>query len=328
MNFEGNDNVSVPEQNSRPYTGYLEYRSGKTPASFAAQATPDQVSAGFSYFSKEENSRISLTAFRAIIVGQAFGVAGVTKLGDRFTNYYSNLVADTRTDPMRVFIRGINFPQYSGLYKDIKPALPQGVGFQHYLCVYIPETDQLMLVSLTMALSEHIRECIAESASRALGRKLPSSRVNMFGLCDLSQSFYMLKFTGQFVKKNKENQLWNNNGEMYFLPEVEVKSVVGDEQIKFLEQQAVRFGNWLFADIARNVDAMKSDRNAQAQPAADAAPAQPVQSSQQVSAAMSGAQQNATSNAKQVMMQAGWTEPTTDDRFPITEPMNESDLPF
>lgn len=327
MDFHGNDNVSVPEQNSRPYTGYLEYRSGKTPASFAAQATPDQVSAGFSYFSKEENSRISLTAFRAIIVGQAFGVAGVTKLGDRFTNYYSNLVADTRTDPMRVFIRGINFPQYSGLYKDIKPALPQGVGFQHYLCVYIPETDQLMLVSLTMALSEHIRESIAESASRALGRKLPSSRVNMFGLCDLSQSFYMLKFTGQFVKKNKENQLWNNNGEMYFLPEVEVKSVVGDEQIKFLEQQAVRFGNWLFADIARNVDAMKtekSDRNAQVQPAADAAPAYSVQPSQQVSAAMSGAQQN----AKQVMMQAGWTEPTTDDRFPATEPMNESDLPF
>lgn len=327
MNFEGNDNVSVPEQNSRPYTGYLEYRSGKTPASFAVQATPDQVSAGFSYYDKDANSRISLTAFRAIIVGQAFGVAGVTKLGDRFTNYYSNLVADTRTDPMRVFIRGINFPQYSGLYKDIKPALPQGVGFQHYLCVYIPEIDQLMLVSLTMALSEHIRECIAESASRALGRKLPSSRVNMFGLCDLSQSFYMLKFTGQFVKKNKENQLWNNNGEMYFLPEVEVKSVVGDEQIKFLEQQAVRFGNWLFADIARNVDAMKSDRNAQVQPAADAAPAQhaqPVQPSQQVSAAMSGAQQD----AKQVMMQAGWTEPTIDDRFPTTEPMNESDLPF
>lgn len=327
MDFQGNDNVSVPEQNSRPYQAYLEYRSGKTPASFAAQATPDQVSAGFSYYDKDANSRIGLTAFRAIIVGQAFGVAGVTKLGDRFTNYYSNLVADTRTDPMRVFIRGINFPQYSGLYKDIKPALPQGVGFQHYLCVYIPETDQLMLVSLTMALSEHIRECIAESASRALGRKLPTSRVNMFGLCDLSQSFYMLKFTGQFVKKNKENQLWNNNGEMYFLPEVEVKSVVGDEQIKFLEQQAVRFGNWLFADIARNVDAMKSDRNAQVQPAADAAPAQhaqPVQPSQQVSAAMSGAQQS----AKQVMMQAGWTEPSIDDRFPATEPMNESDLPF
>ena len=327
MDFQGNDNVNVPEQNSRPYTGYLEYRSGKTPASFAAQAQPDQVSAGFSYYDKDANTRIKLDAFRAIIVGQAFGVAGVTKLGDRFTNYYSNLVADTRTDPMRVFIRGINFPQYSGLYKDIKPALPQGVGFQHYLCVYIPEIDQLMLVSLTMALSEHIRECIAESASRALGRKLPSSRVNMFGLCDLSQSFYMLKFTGQFVKKNKENQLWNNNGEMYFLPEVDVKSVVGDEQIKFLEQQAVRFGNWLFADIARNVDAMKSDRNAQVQPAADATPvqtAQPAQPVQQASAAMSGAQQN----AKQVMMQSGWTEPTIDDRFPITEPIQESDLPF
>jgi hypothetical protein len=324
MNFEGNDNVNVPEQNSRPYTGYLEYRSGKTPASFAAQATPDQVSAGFSYYDRESNTRIKLDAFRAIIVGQAFGVAGVTKLGDRFTNYYSNLVADTRTDPMRVFIRGINFPQYSGLYKDIKPALPQGVGFQHYLCVYIPEIDQLMLISLTMALSEHIRECIAESASRALGRKLPSSRVNMFGLCDLSQSFYMLKFTGQFVKKNKENQLWNNNGEMYFLPEVEVKSVVGDEQIKFLEQQAVRFGNWLFADIARNVDAMKSDRNAPVQPAADATPVQTAQPAQPVSAAMSGAQQN----SKQVMMQAGWTEPAIDDRFPITEPIQESDLPF
>ena len=324
MDFQGNDNVNVPEQNSRPYTGYLEYRSGKTPASFAAQAQPDQVSAGFSYYDRESNTRIKLDAFRAIIVGQAFGVAGVTKLGDRFTNYYSNLVADTRTDPMRVFIRGINFPQYSGLYKDIKPALPQGVGFQHYLCVYIPEIDQLMLISLTMALSEHIRECIAESASRALGRKLPSSRVNMFGLCDLSQSFYMLKFTGQFVKKNKENQLWNNNGEMYFLPEVEVKSVVGDEQIKFLEQQAVRFGNWLFADIARNVDAMKSDRNAQVQPAADATPVQTAQPAQPVSAAMSGAQQN----AKQVMMQSGWTEPAIDDRFPITEPIQESDLPF
>jgi len=326
MDFQGNDNVSVPEQNSRPYTGYLEYRSGKTPASFAAQATPDQVSAGFSYYDKDANSRIGLTAFRAIIVGQAFGVAGVTKLGDRFTNYYSNLVADTRTDPMRVFIRGINFPQYSGLYKDIKPALPQGVGFQHYLYVYIPELDDMKLISLTMALSEHIRSSIADSASRALGKNVPPSRVNMFGLCELSSAYYMLKFTGNFVKKNKENQLWNNNGEMYFLPELQVKTINGDEQLKYLDSQSERFGNWLFSDIARNVDAFNADRkNSTGQQAASAhvEPATPV-----TPAPAAHAASNATSNAKQVMMQAGWTEPTIDDRFPITEPIQESDLPF
>ena len=251
-------------------------------------------------------------------------MAGVTKLGDRFTNYYSNLVSDTRTDPMRVFIRGINFPQYSGLYKDIKPALPQGVGFQHYLCVYIPELDDMKLISLTMALSEHIRSSIADSASKALGKNVPPSRVNMFGLCDLSSAYYMLKFTGGYVKKNKENAIWNGTGEMYFLPELQVKTVNGDEQLKYLDAQADRFGNWLFNDIARNVDAYNSDRkngtgqhNTSAGPSAglsEVAPATPAAPT--------------ASNAKQVMMQAGWTEPAIEDKFPIVEPIQESDLPF
>ena len=324
MDFRETDAVELPEQNTRPYSGFLEYKSGKTPATFAASATPEQVGCGFSYYDKDSNTRHSLTSFRAIIIGQAFGVAGVTKLGDRFTNYYSNLVSDTRTDPMRVFIRGINFPQYSGLYKDIKPALPQGVGFQHYLCVYIPELDDMKLISLTMALSEHIRSSIADSASKALGKNVPPSRVNMFGLCDLSSAYYMLKFTGGYVKKNKENAIWNGAAEMYFLPELQVKTVNGEEQLKYLDAQADRFGNWLFNDIARNVDAFNSDRkNGTGQQAAPAH-VEPVATT--ATPAVSATP--ATSNAKQVMMQAGWTEPAIDDRFPITEPIQESDLPF
>ena len=328
MDFKETDAIELPEQNNRPYSGYLEYKSGKTPATFAAQATPDQVNCGFSYYDKDRNTRHSLTAFRAIIVGQAFGVAGVTKLGDRFTNYYSNLVADTRTDPMRVFIRGINFPQYSGLYKDIKPALPQGVGFQHYLCVYIPELDDMKLISLTMALSEHIRSSIADSASRALGKNVPPSRVNMFGLCELSSAYYMLKFTGGYVKKNKENAIWNNNGEMYFLPELQVKTINGDEQLKYLDAQSERFGNWLFSDIARNVDAYNADRKNNTGQQAAPAHVEPATPATLATPAASNAASNAMPNAKQVMMQAGWTEPTIEDKFPIVEPIQESDLPF
>lgn len=322
MDFNSDNAVQIPESNVRPFSGYLEYKSGKTPASFAQAALPEQVGAGFSYYDKESNTRIRLDKFRAIVIGHAFGIAGVTKLGDKYTNYRSNLVADTRTDPMRVFMAGVNHPQHEGLYKNIKPLLPQGVGFQHYLAVYIPELNDVKLLSLTMALSEHLRESIAAAATASSGRKVATSRVNMFALMDMANQYYMFTFDGQFVKKTKDNTPWSGNTEMYFLPATKVGSITDAKQVAFLNEHSERFGNWLFTDIAKNIDAINASGNTSGNQH-QSVPAVPAGASLQNPPAP------AQSNAKQVMMQAGWTE---DDgsQFPTNDTGSGfgNDLPF
>lgn len=270
MNFEESADVSLPEQQARPFRLFVEYKGGKTPGNFAATATAEQAGAGFSAFDKEtESRRLFNLPLRLIVVGQGFGVSGVTKMGDRYTGYYSNMVADTRTDIMRVFCRGINQPIATGVYKDIKPEMPQGVGFQHYLICYNPEEKELQALQVTVGLSNHIKRAIADAAAKSTGRKTRWDRVNIFDLLSLDSAFYMFTFLPEFQKVNKEGEIWAT-GEAYFYPAVYVATIRKPEQVAFLHQQGQLFSRWLQSDIERNQEAAMSDVK----------PTQPTQASQ------------------------------------------------
>jgi hypothetical protein len=201
------------QQRSYPWTKRVDYRSGKVAQAFAAQAMPENVKAGFSYYDSEAKSSISLEAFQAIVVASLSGIAGVTKEGDRYYNYYSNLVKDTRTDVLAVRMQGVDKVIGTGLYSELKETLPSGVGYTQVLICYVKEYDQIMALNLTVGLQNHLKNAIAVATSTQ------ASKVNLFGLCDLITQFWGFSFTGKFVKTDKEGKPWSGTGDMYFMPE-------------------------------------------------------------------------------------------------------------
>ena len=302
MDFQGVDSVELPQAgNEKPFTKYLEYKPGKTPANFAGSATAEQVNAGFSYYDKEAATRVQLHNFRAIVVGQAMGAGGVTKDGARYINYYSNLVSNTKTDPIRVYMRGASTPVAQGLYQNIKADLPDGVGFKHYLIVYIPELNECAAMEITYGLQCCFQRVIA---SNATGRKVPYNRVNMFALLDMQHQYYMFTFNGSFYKASKEADRYES-GECYFYPQVTVKMIVDDKQLEFLDAHSEAVTKWLESERDRVAGDMMSQTASR--------------SSQQASQASQQAPQQASKQTPQ----------RADDNFPDLEPLNEfADLPF
>lgn len=196
-----------------PWDFRLEYKSGKVQEAFGKVATPEQISAGFSYYDKEAAQKFSLANFTCIVVAPLAGVQGVTKDGERYMNYYSNLVKDTRTDFFQVRIQGIDKVQHEGIYADFKAQLPQGVGFTQVFHVYVVELKKYFAMALTVGLQNHLKAVIGKATNTK------PEKVSLFGLCDLSSQYWGFRFTGNFHKCDKEGSEWNGKGDMYFMPE-------------------------------------------------------------------------------------------------------------
>lgn len=246
--FETPTQAPVGTGNSRPWLYRFEYKSGKTPEGFAKAATPDQVKAGFSYYDKENGQTIHRDTFTVFVVACLSGISGVTKDGDKYLNYYSTLVFDTRTQPMSVFMQGIERPIESGLYADLKPKMPQGVRFTQVLICYDMETKQLIALNLTVGLAMQIQRAIGAASNT------PANKISLFSLCDLSTEFWGLRFTGNYEKKTKEGDPWNGKGEMFFMPEVQAGVVTfgkKPEMIEELNQYADGVREYISAGVAR-----------------------------------------------------------------------------
>lgn len=198
---------------SYPWNKRISYKSGKVAQAFAGKAVPEDVKAGFSYYDSDIKTNVSLESFRAVVVASLCGIAGVTKDGDRYLNYYSNLVNDTRSDLLEVRCQGIDRALHTGLYSDIKHDVPQGVGYTQVLICFIPEYDQFMSVNLTVGLQHHLKKAIATATNT------PVKKINLFGLCDLTSQYWGFRFTGEFSKVDKDGAAWSGQGEMYFMPE-------------------------------------------------------------------------------------------------------------
>lgn len=211
-----------------PYTRFLNYKSGKTPEAFALSALPEQVKAGFSYYDKEAKQAVKVENFTACVVAVLSGVTGTVKNGEYYDNYYSNFVFDTRTELIKVRQFGIEKVLFSGLYRDFKDALPQGVGYSQFLIAYIPELKEVVSIELTAGLSAAIQRAIAETTNTA------AKKVNLFHLCDISTKFWCFKFGSEFAKRDKEGKDYSGKGEMYFMPKIQVFVVSSEKNPQFV----------------------------------------------------------------------------------------------
>ena len=135
MNTQFETPTQAPVKADRPWSKRVTYKSGKTPQGFAAAATPEQVSAGFSYYDSQAAQKIEMTEFVGFVVATLSGVSGTVPDGSRYINYFSSLVYDTRTDPIRVFMQGAERPITQGIYKELD--LPAGVNYTQYLMMCI-----------------------------------------------------------------------------------------------------------------------------------------------------------------------------------------------
>jgi hypothetical protein len=214
-----------------PWVKRIQYRSGKTPAGFAAAAEPEQVKAGFTYYDKDQKANFALTGFTASIVGILSGVSGTVPNGQRYDNYWSSLVEDTRTQKLAVFLgSGDNrVTVASGIYNDFKAGLPDGVGYMKYAVVYLHETKECALIEMTASFENSIKEAIAAQTGQN------PARINVFNLFELSTKFWAVRFQGSFSKRNRDGAQWAGNGDMFFYPSL-VAGVVATEKFPMLPE--------------------------------------------------------------------------------------------
>lgn len=211
---EGDQPVGAPVKGAvTPWTLKLEYKSGKTPEGYVADATPEKAKAGINYYDKEAKERIQIKQeLTCCIVAVLSGVSGTVRdAQDKYYNYSSNLIRDTRYDVLNVWLQGAPKPVYTGIYNDFKKSLPEGVGYTRFLICYVPELDQLISFELTVGLGMAVEAAIAV----ACGKK--TKEISLFNLCDLTQ-FWVVKFANEFDKMTKDGTPWDGKGEMYFIP--------------------------------------------------------------------------------------------------------------
>lgn len=211
MNTEFETPSQAPVKADRPWTKRVTYKSGKTPPGFAAAATPEQVSAGFSFYDSNAGQKVEMKEWVGFVVATLSGVSGTVPDGTRYINYFSSLVYDTRIDPIRVFMQGADRPIATGIYKNL--SLPAGVNYTQYLICYVPELNELVSIELTAGLQNAVKRAIATSCG------IKPNKVSLFSLCDLSTEFWGIRFSGEFEKRDKEGNEWKT-GEMYFMPKL------------------------------------------------------------------------------------------------------------
>lgn len=262
---------------SKPWVKQVEYKSGKTPEGFAATAQPENVKAGFTYYDKEQKANFQMTGFTASIVAVLSGVSGTVPAGNnKFYNYWSSFVADTRIQKLSVFLgSGENRVTIaSGIYNQFKDQLPDGVGYMKSAVCYIHETNECVLIELTAAVENSIKEAIAEQTGQAPGR------INVFNLFELSTKFWAIRFSGSYTKRSREGAGWNGKGDMFFYPTLKA-GVVLAEKFPILPELAAQVSAYIDAG-QKYFETAKSDGASQAGPtqAAPQAAQQPTRAAQ------------------------------------------------
>lgn len=229
--FEQPTAQDVPTRSSTdvPWKKRFDYKSGKTPAAFAETATPEQVKAGFSYYDKDAAAKFQIGNFTASIVAVTFGVSGTVPDGNYYVNYFSNLVFDTRTQPIEVFHfmkSGDEWKKHviaSGFYSDFKDSLPDGVGYCKVLICWIHETKELVSINVSSQVETALKEAIAEPTASSI------SKINIFEIAKSAERFWAIRFDGKFSKRTRDGKMWQGQGDMFFNPSFVAKVATAEK---------------------------------------------------------------------------------------------------
>jgi hypothetical protein len=210
---------------TKPWLYTVGYKSGKTPQAFAQAAKIEDVNGGFNYYDQNVGDRVKYDYFTAYIADIVYMVTGTVPDGDKYMNFYSNPVKDSRTQNVRVYMQGSREIQYSGTVNfdsETKTwsiggkALQQGIGLTMFFVCVLHGTGEVFLLEATSKVSSAMKKAIAAPLNQE------PKKVRLYTLCDMTSQVYAVKFEDAFVKVDKEGQPYTGKGDMFFEPVLKI----------------------------------------------------------------------------------------------------------
>lgn len=307
------------------YLPQVNYKSGKTPEQYVKHATEslnDDVLAGrvgFYIYDREKKEQKTILNPAFVVLSVYAGIDGF----DGDTRYWSNRVKDTRYDELRVFSSASftwngDKKTYKtiaeGRYETLKGKLPQGAKFTIFLVVMLVQTDEVVEIKTTAAVTRGL-----ENALKATGQK----RTFLLGLSD-NDHIWGFRQTG-FAPITKEGEPYAGKGEMFWAPVFQA-GIIDPSKSLALHTKACqaqdaehrRHAAFIAADQKRR--ALSADAaGAEYQAAEKAYYGEPTPKPAQT---VTGINTHVTASA------AASVFPTTAQTPPRVEPTADNDLPF
>ena len=220
LEFSTGHETAPTQGTALPWVKEIRYKAGKTQKNYANDATAQRSGAGFSYYDKEEkqNNPFALPA-TLVICEVVSGISGTIEQDGRFSNFYSNKVLDTRTQAIRVYESGRNFPVITGLYKEIKDQLPAGAKFQSWILAMHYQTKEAVLIEVSAGISIRLKKAIAER----VGCK--PDKVNLWGLGELTTKLWSIRMSGEYERVTKDGNPYEGKDDLFFVPKMEAGTI-------------------------------------------------------------------------------------------------------
>jgi len=224
----GHDFSANPLGSSQPIT----YRAGTLEEAaanmfFDGKMDSEYMTQGFEYYDKEAQARAKIPEFTAYVLGVYYGSFSNGQ-GKGDIRFFSNLVADTKTDVMQssYFMNDQRKTLAIGNYKaDIVPALEKvgrKGGYTRVIVAYIPEFKEIRAIHLGATAEAGFVKAIAKA------RDIAESKASLYGLSDLRSEIWVFRYDGEsepvvFTDKDAKNvaatiPAKKGNKKIYFQP--------------------------------------------------------------------------------------------------------------
>lgn len=223
--FDAPPEGAIPTQTSKMQMRAVQWRPHKTPKDFAASAGGDLFQSwvndgkvGFTTYDKEEKRTFTMSRFSFVVLDMVAGCDGTVWGADNrpVDRYYSNRVFDTRTQRLAVWREGQSGqPAFSGLYRDIKAQLPQGVGYSKYIVAYCIELDCMVELEVRVQVENAIKKCLA-AIDNEKGKRTKPEQVNNYNIA-ANDHLWGFSFAG-YEKVDKDGNEYKGQGDLFFAP--------------------------------------------------------------------------------------------------------------
>ncbi len=205
----------------------IDYSALKTPLQFVRSVNEDFIAdailnckLGFHYYEKLSQKRLPLKPFTFFVLEVYSGLTGAAqdKTKGEWSNFWSNRVKDTRTQPYTLYVNGQK-TEFSGLWNDIYDRVTAQFGKAvknvRVIIAYCKELDAVIEIPLTAFAERGVKKSIADSQN-AHGKKLKWENVKLYGLADNDHIWgFSLK---NFEQVNEKGEPYDGKGDLYFSP--------------------------------------------------------------------------------------------------------------
>lgn len=217
----------------------VDYGAMKTPAAYVKAVNDDFITdavlnckLGFHYYDKLAQKKLPLQPFTFFVLEVYSGLTGsnLNAATSEWSNYWSNRVKDTRTQPYTIWQNGQKL-EISGLWADIyekAQAECKGIKNVRILIAYCKELDTVVEIPLTATAERGVRKGLAK-AFQVTRPNTKWQSVLLYGLAD-NDHIWGFSFKG-FERVNEKGDTYAGTGDLYFEPVFDCGVLRGDSPL-------------------------------------------------------------------------------------------------